>query len=331
MASIGPVSISTGSTPTRHWSTIRARGDSPRSFAFAAVISSTAAAPSVIWEDEPAVCTPFSRPTGLSLANASSDVSRSPSSRVTVCVLSVGLPSSSTSGASTGVTSRSNRPSAHARCARVCDSSPKRSQSSRVTPHFSAMRSAPSNCDVTSYRAKYDFGVGPSEVAPYRGPEWHPAHALDPAAQRDVDDAGLHQRGREVGGLLRGAALGVDCRGRDFERHPGGQPRGARDVERLLADLAHAPAHDLADLVRIEAGTVDGGPLYLAEEVGGMDRLEPAVAAAERRADCLDDDDIGVCERGHGSSRVLGELGVIEPPDRRRRWYRSASDVLRAQ
>jgi len=49
----------------------------------AAVVTSTAAAPSVIWDDEPAVCTPFSRATGLSFASASSDVSRRPSSRAT--------------------------------------------------------------------------------------------------------------------------------------------------------------------------------------------------------------------------------------------------------
>ena len=48
----------------------------------ATVVRSTAAAPSVICDDVPAVCTPFSRATGLSAASFSSDVSRSPSSRV---------------------------------------------------------------------------------------------------------------------------------------------------------------------------------------------------------------------------------------------------------
>ncbi len=52
------------------------------------------------------------------------------------------------------------RSSFHARIARSCDARPKRSVSSRVMPHFSAMRSAPSNCDVISYRPKYDFGIG---------------------------------------------------------------------------------------------------------------------------------------------------------------------------
>jgi len=49
----------------------------------ALLVMSTAAEPSVICDDVPAVCTPSSRPTGFNLASASSEVSRSPSSRVT--------------------------------------------------------------------------------------------------------------------------------------------------------------------------------------------------------------------------------------------------------
>ena len=104
MASIGPVSMSTGSTPTMQVSTTLARGVRPSSAAFSAVMSSTAAAPSEICEAEPAVCTPSSRATGLSVASFSSVVSRRPSSRATVWVVPVGVPSSSTSGASTGTT-----------------------------------------------------------------------------------------------------------------------------------------------------------------------------------------------------------------------------------
>ena len=77
--------------------------------------SSTAAAPSVICDDVPAVWTPSGRATGFSAASASSEVSRRPSSRATWCVVPVGLPSSR-SGASIGTTSRSKRPSAHAAC-----------------------------------------------------------------------------------------------------------------------------------------------------------------------------------------------------------------------
>ena len=100
MASIGPVSISTGSVPTRQVSTIRARGVRPSAPAFSSVVIITAAAPSEICDELPAVWTPFSRATGFSDASFSSVVSRRPSSRLTVCVVPVGLPSSSTSGAS---------------------------------------------------------------------------------------------------------------------------------------------------------------------------------------------------------------------------------------
>ena len=49
-------------------------------------MSSTAAAPSEICDELPAVCTPSSRATGFSVASFSSVVSRRPSSRTTLCV-----------------------------------------------------------------------------------------------------------------------------------------------------------------------------------------------------------------------------------------------------
>src|SRR5581483_11126030 len=55
VAGMGPSSINTGSQPTRHVSTTRARGRHPSSRALSAVISSTAAAPSATCEEEPAV------------------------------------------------------------------------------------------------------------------------------------------------------------------------------------------------------------------------------------------------------------------------------------
>src|SRR5260221_473588 len=48
VAGIGPVSMLTGSTPTTFCATMRARGRSPSSAAFSGVVSSTAAAPSLI-------------------------------------------------------------------------------------------------------------------------------------------------------------------------------------------------------------------------------------------------------------------------------------------
>ena len=100
------------------------------------------------------------------------------------------------------------------------------------------------------------------EVAAGRGAERDPRHRLDAAAERDVDDARLHERRREVGRLLRRAALAVDGAARDLEREPGAQPRVAGDVERLLADLAHAAADDLADERGIDARPLDHGSLH---------------------------------------------------------------------
>ena len=79
---------------------MRARGVRPSAPAFSSEVIITAAAPSEICDELPAVCTPFSRATGFSVASFSSVVSRRPSSRLTVCVVPVGLPSSSRSGAS---------------------------------------------------------------------------------------------------------------------------------------------------------------------------------------------------------------------------------------
>ena len=49
---------------------------------------------------------------------------------------------------------------------------------------------------------------------------------------------------------------------------PALEPRGPGDVERLLTDLAHAPADHLADLDRVDAGPVDRGALHEAEQIG---------------------------------------------------------------
>ena len=52
---------------------------------------------------------------------------------------------------------------------------------------------------------------------------------------------------------------------------PCDEPRRARDVERLLADLRDAAADDLSDRARIDPGALDGGALHGAEQIGGME------------------------------------------------------------
>ena len=74
VAGIGPVSMITGSTPTVVWSTIRARAFSPSSSAVSREASSTAAAPSEICDELPAVITPSSLKAGFSSARLSAVV-----------------------------------------------------------------------------------------------------------------------------------------------------------------------------------------------------------------------------------------------------------------
>ena len=120
----------------------------------------------------------------------------------------------------------------------------------------------------------------------------HPAHHLDAAGEGGVDGAAAHEGGGQVGGLLRGAALGVDGGVGHREREPGAEPRGATDVEGLLADLAHAAGDDLADGGRIDARPLDGRLLHGGEQVGGVDGGQPAVALPDGGADGFDDHDI---------------------------------------
>ena len=75
MAGIGPSSIFTGSQPTEVWSRIRARGVRPSASAFSRDISSTAAAPSEICDELPAVIRPSGLNAGLSCESASRVVS----------------------------------------------------------------------------------------------------------------------------------------------------------------------------------------------------------------------------------------------------------------
>ena len=120
----------------------------------------------------------------------------------------------------------------------------------------------------------------------------HPAHDLDAAGDGDVDHARADEGGGQVGGLLRRPALGVDRGGGDGHGQAGGEPGGAGDVERLLADLADAAADDLADLGRVDAGAVDRLPLDCGEEIGRVHGGQAAVAAPDGRADGFDDDDL---------------------------------------
>ncbi len=151
VASIGPVSMSTGSTPTRHVSTTRARGVRPRAAAFSAVIISTAAAAVADLRRGAGRVHAVGAGHRLEVGRAPRGWSRAGPRRARPggsCPWA--CPSSSRSGASTATTWPSKRPSAHAVAARCWEARPNASVSARVMPHLSAMRSAPSNWDVNS-------------------------------------------------------------------------------------------------------------------------------------------------------------------------------------
>ena len=139
MAGIGAVSMITGSSPASAIAAIRARGVMPSRARPASFATSTAAAPSVIWLDVPAVSSPLSE-SGFNAAIAARLASaRMPSSAANFSL----VPSSSVT--STGAISRANRPSRVARAAYSWLARPKRSRSSRAKPQRSAIISAPAN------------------------------------------------------------------------------------------------------------------------------------------------------------------------------------------
>src|SRR4051812_32188866 len=141
------------------------------------------------------------------------------------------------------------------------------------------------------------------------------AHVLDAGADHRVMHAGGDERGAEVHGLLRRAALAVDGRGRRLDRQTGLEPRVAADVEHLLAVLLDAAGDDVLDLLGGEAGTRDDLAVTLPEQLVRVSVLVVAllrVAAPDGRADRLDDHDlaaVSVLHFGH-PPKVAGDLGL---------------------
>src|SRR5664280_372300 len=121
---------SDGSGPaTTPWAPISASTGAPSSSALARDITTTAQAPSEIWEAEPAVMVPSAAKAGRSLPSDSAVVpGRTPSSSVT----SNGSPLRC--GIGTGTISSSNRPSFMAAAARSCERAENSSCSWRVIP-----------------------------------------------------------------------------------------------------------------------------------------------------------------------------------------------------
>src|SRR5262249_33377084 len=99
-----------------------------------------------------------------------------------------------------------------------------------------------------------------------------------------------------------------------LDRQPLLQPRVARDVEALLAELLHAARDDVLDLARVDPRAVEHLGVTAPEEVVRMDVLVVAllrVPAPDRRAHGLDDDDLSaLLTHGSGSSVSISQMPV---------------------
>ena len=132
-ASTGPRPMISGDRADTPVATTRARGVRPSSLALVALMTTTAAAPSLRGQQLPAVMVPFSRKTGCSCETPSSVTpARGPSSLLTT------VPSASV----TGAISRSKNPSAMAFSARFWLVTPHSSWRSREMPRRVATFSA---------------------------------------------------------------------------------------------------------------------------------------------------------------------------------------------
>ena len=70
---------------------------------------------------------------------------------------------------------------------------------------------------------------------------------LDTGADDDVVHAGGDPRGAEVHGLLRRAALAIDCHAGDVIGQARDQPASARDVSSLAANRVDAAEYNVID------------------------------------------------------------------------------------
>src|ERR671934_399381 len=185
-----PCSINRGSTPTRPNETNRARGFSPSREQAASLAIRTAADPSQIWLEFPAVTTPPSTNAGSRPASASSDVSARGVSSTSKSIPTRGLKTS------IDTTSSSKRPSSIADSARRCDSYEYASSSSRENPHCSAISSAEIPCGTISQRS-----VSFSERSP----------PLEPIGTRDIDSTPAETTRSSCPAATAAAALKLPC------------------------------------------------------------------------------------------------------------------------
>ena len=284
-----PWSIRWGSTPESPKETKRARGSRPRRVTADSLAISTAAVPSQIWLELPAVTRPSGRNAGSSAASFSADVSRRGVSSTANVVVAIAAPAGCKSPAtSTGTISRSNLPASIAAIARRCDSSEYSSSSARVIPHSSAIISAEIPCGTICQRScrrsersppfdpigTRDIISTPAETTTSSWPDQTAAAALKFVC---IDDP--HCRSTVVPLTVSGP--------RHEHRHPAHVPA-------LLADLGHAAHLHVLDLAGLEPDPLDQPVEHLAGQLVPADGRERPVAPPDRRPHGVDDQRVGL-------------------------------------
>jgi hypothetical protein len=206
---------------------------------------STAEAPSVIWEELPAVTLPSSLNAGFRFANVATEESAR-------------MPSSDSSSVHRWRVPRrlGRRPGrSHYRIGprlspgpRAGDSRPKRRRGPRAR-RPTGRRSSRRRCPDSSVHRLARSAPRRSDRTANRSPcrstsaHGHARHHFDTGRDDHVIGARHHALGGKVQRLLGRSALAVNRRGGHRLRPPGREHRASSDVERLLADLGHA-AHD---------------------------------------------------------------------------------------
>ena len=126
-----------------------------------------------------------------------------------------------------------------------------------------------------------------------------PAHALVPARDDDAGVAELHLLRRRHDRLQPGRAEPVHVHRRRRRRQAGGEHAAPR-VVRVRPDLPHLAHHDLVDVTRLDARRGEDLADTRRGELVGLDILEAAAEAADRRARASNDHS-GRRHRGHSS------------------------------
>ena len=280
----------TGSTPARAKETNRARGRNPSSLALSSLMIRTAAAPSEICDELPAVTSPSSLKAGWSVASFSREVSRR-------------IPSSWRTSLGPGLAADGDRHDLGFEASLL-----RGPAGSLVGIEADLVELGAGQAPLlTDHLGRQSLGDEAVAVAlEHERAKWHarallggdahrdPGHRLDAGRDHYVVGPRHDALGGEMGSLLGGSALAVDGGADDFLRKTGCQSGVAGDVETLLAGLGDTAHDHVLDQRRVDAGSVDQRLEGDRGQVDGMDVLELPVPLGDRRPHRIDDDSIGI-------------------------------------